>query len=109
MLNGHVSSGQAGPAADGNGFKLGGNHVPAVHVVTNSYSMTNDTCGYTLNNNTAQPKITGSGANGNKSGAFCNLTNVTGTVTIAMTGAQAITAVRVTNAAAGASTLPAVH
>ncbi len=108
-LNGHLANGTSGPAADGNGFKLGGNHVPAVHVVTNSYSMTNDTCGYTLNNNTAQPRITGSGANGNKTGAFCSLTNVTGTVTITMTGAQAITAQRVTNAAAGASTLPVVH
>ena len=71
--------------------------------------MTNDTCGFTLNNNTAQPKITGCGANGNKGTAFCSLTNVTGTVTITMTGAQAIAAARVTNAAAGASTLPAIH
>jgi hypothetical protein len=109
MLNGHLASGTAGPAADGNGFKLGGNHVPAVHVVTNSFSMTNDTCGFTLNNNTAQPKITGSGANGNKGQAFCSLTNVTGTVTITMTGAQAIAATRVTNAAANASNLPAIH
>ena len=109
MLNGHLADGTSGPAADGNGFKLGGNHVPAVHVVMNSFSMTNDTCGFTLNNNTAQPKITGSGANGNKGQAFCSLTNVTGTVTITMTGAQAITAARVTNAAAGASTLPAIH
>lgn len=109
MLNGHTSSGTKGPAADGNGFKLGGDHVPAVHVVTNSFSMTNDSCGFTLNNNTAQPKITGSGANGNKGDAFCSLTNVTGTVTITMTGAQAITAARVTNAAANASSLPAIH
>lgn len=109
MLNGHLANGTSGPAADGNGFKLGGNNVPAVHVVTNSFSMTNDTCGFTLNNNTAQPRITGSGANGNKGQAFCSLTNVTGTVTITMTGAQAITAARVTNAAAGASNLPAIH
>jgi len=108
MLNGHISDGTKGPAADGNGFKLGGNHVPAVHVVTNSFSMTNDTCGFTLNNNTAQPKLTGCGANGNKGTAFCELTNVTGTVTITMTGAQAITAARVTNAAAGTSSLPAI-
>jgi pectate disaccharide-lyase len=108
MLNGHISSGTKGPAADGNGFKLGGNNVPGIHVVTNSFSMTNDTCGFTLNNNAAQPRVTGCGVNGNKS-TFCDGLTHSGDVTITMTGAQAIAAVRVTNAAAGASTLPAIH
>ena len=110
MLNGHTSNGTKGPAADGNGFKLGGNHVPAVHVVTSSFSMTNDTCGFTLNNNTASPKVTGCGLNGNLTtkDPWCGITH-TGDVTVTMTGAQAVMAARVTNAAAGASTLPAIH
>ena len=108
-LNGHLASGTKGPASDGNGFKLGGNNVPAVHIVTSSFAMTNDTCGFTLNSNAAQPRITGSGANGNKTGTFCGLTNVTGTVTITMTGAAATTAQRLTNVAAGMSTLPPVQ
>jgi hypothetical protein len=108
MLNGHTTSGQKGPAADGNGFKLGGNNTPAVHVVTSSFSMNNDTCGFTLNNNASQPRVTACGVNGNKS-TWCDGLQHSGDVTITMTGAQAIAAQRVTNAAAGASTLPAIH
>ena len=108
MLNGHTANGQKGPAADGNGFKLGGNNVPAVHKVTNSFALTNDTCGFTLNNNTATPSVTGCGVFGNKS-TWCGITH-TGDVTITMTtGATAITLPRVTNAAAGASTLPTIR
>jgi hypothetical protein len=108
MLNGHTASGMMGPAADGNGFKLGGNNVPAVHLVTNSFAMTNDTCGFTLNSNTAQPRVTACGVNGNRS-TWCGGLQHSGDVTITMTGAQAIAAQRVTNAAAGASTLPAIR
>ena len=108
MLNGHTASGQKGPAADGNGFKLGGNNTPAVHVVTNSFAMTNDTCGFTLNNNASQPRVTACGVNGNKS-TWCDGLQHSGDVTIMMTGSMAITAPRVTNAPAGASTLPAIH
>ena len=108
MLNGHISSGTKGPAADGNGFKLGGDKVPAVHKVTNSFAMTNDTCGFTLNSNTAQPQVTGCGVNGNKTGTFCDGLTHSGDITITMTGAAAITAARLTNVAAGASTLPPI-
>ena len=107
MLNGHTAAGMKGPDADGNGFKLGGNRVPAVHVVSNSFAMTNDTCGFTLNSNTATPKVTACGVNGNKS-TWCDGLQHSGDVTVTMTGAQAIAAPRVTNAAAGASTLPAI-
>ena len=65
MANGQTSTGMRGVNADGNGFKLGGNGVPAVHVVTDSFSMGNRTCGYTLNNNTATPNVSDSGALGN--------------------------------------------
>jgi hypothetical protein len=108
MLNGHLASGTKGPAADGNGFKLGGDKVPAVHKVTNSFAMTNDTCGFTLNSNTAQPQVTACGVNGNKTGTFCDGLTHSGDITITMTGANAITAARLTNVAAGASTLPPI-
>jgi hypothetical protein len=92
MANGRTSTGMQGPNADGNGFKLGGNGVPAVHVVTRSFSMGNRTCGYTLNNNTATPNVSDSGALGNNPDT-CNIT-LRNRVTITMTAAQAIAAQR---------------
>ena len=80
---------------DGNGFKLGGNHVPAVHVVTRSFAMGNRTCGYTLNNNTATPNVSDSGALGNNPDT-CSIT-LRNRVTITMTAAQAIAAQRDAN------------
>jgi pectate disaccharide-lyase len=103
MLNGQTSTGKTGPAADGNGFKLGGNHVPAVHKVTNSFAMSNNTCGFTLNNNTAQPMVTGCGVNLNQS-TWCDGLAHSGDVTITMTGAQAVAAQRDAN-----GNLPPIH
>ena len=108
MLNGHTAAGLRGPAADGNGFKLGGNNVPAVHVVTNSFAMTNDTCGFTLNNNTASPRVTACGVIGNAS-TWCDGLQHSADVAVTMTGAMAIAAQRVTNASPGASTLPPIR
>ena len=95
MANGRTSTGMQGANADGNGFKLGGNHVPAVHVVTGSFAMGNRTCGYTLNNNTATPNVSDSGALGNNPDT-CGIT-LRNRVTITMTAAQAIAAQRDAN------------
>jgi len=102
MANGRTSTGMQGANADGNGFKLGGNGVPAVHVVTRSFAMGNRTCGYTLNNNTATPNVSDSGALGNNPDT-CNIT-LRNRVTITMTAAQAIAAQRDAN-----GNLPAVQ
>jgi hypothetical protein len=102
MANGQTSTGMRGVNADGNGFKLGGNGVPAVHVVTGSFSMGNNACGYTLNNNTATPNVSNSGALGNHPDT-CTIT-IRNRVTITMTAAEAIAAQRDAN-----GNLPAVQ
>lgn len=102
MANGQTSTGMRGVNADGNGFKLGGNGVPAVHVVTGSFAMGNNRCGYTLNNNTATPNVSDSGALGNNPDT-CSIT-IRNRVTITMTAAQAIAAQRDAN-----GNLPAVQ
>ncbi len=102
IANGQTSTGMKGAQSDGNGFKLGGNGVPAVHVVTRSFAMGNVKCGYTLNNNTATPDVSGSGALANNPDT-CSIT-IRNRVTITMTAAQAIAAQRDAN-----GNLPAVQ
>ena len=99
---GQTSTGMKGAQSDGNGFKLGGNGVPAVHVVTRSFAMGNLKCGYTLNNNTATPNVSDSGALANNPDT-CSIT-IRNRVTITMTAAQAIAAQRDAN-----GNLPAVQ
>ena len=102
IANGQTSTGMKGANSDGNGFKLGGNGVPAVHVVTRSFAVGNVKCGYTLNNNTATPDVSDSGALANNPDT-CSIT-IRNRVTITMTAAQAIAAQRDAN-----GNLPAVQ
>ena len=101
MANGQTSTGMRGANADGNGFKLGGNGVPAVHVGDRLVRHGQRRCGYTLNNNTATPNVSDSGALGNNPDT-CSIT-IRNRVTITMTAAQAIAAQRDAN-----GNLPAV-
>jgi len=102
IANGQTSTGMKGANSDGNGFKLGGNFVAAVHVVTRSFAVGNVKCGYTLNNNTATPDVSDSGALANNPDT-CGIT-IRNRVTITMTAAQAIAAQRDAN-----GNLPAVQ
>jgi hypothetical protein len=99
FMNGHTGAGYKGPAADGNGFKLGGapnagdaNMGGAVHRVTNSFAFENDACGFTRNNNPQVPTLATCGGQGNTKGLLCTLTATTTTTT--MTGAAAKAVVR---------------
>jgi hypothetical protein len=100
FANGVTSTGQRGPEADGNGFKLGGapdsgdpNMGGAVHRVTNSFAFDNSSCGFVRNNNPSTPTVSMSGARNNSGGDFCNLTG-SGNITITETAAQGRAAVR---------------
>ena len=76
FLNGTTSRG-SGPSGDGNGFKLGGEPAGAgqghaAHVVRGNSAFENESCGFTLNNNTMTPNVTQCGVadNGND---YCDI------------------------------------
>jgi hypothetical protein len=93
FLSGETSTGFQGPAADGNGFKLGGapdsgdpNMGGAVHVVRSSFAFDNNRCGFTRNNNPQNPSVSMSGER-NNGGSSC--ITPSSPVSFTMTGAQA--------------------
>ncbi|MET0792288.1 MAG: right-handed parallel beta-helix repeat-containing protein [Polyangiaceae bacterium] len=97
FLNGKGVNG-SNPAGDGNGFKLGGKPTSAgeggaVHLVKNSFSFENLTCGYTQNSNPDVPMLTGCGAKDNKTD-YCQTLSKSGEVSMTMSAADAKAAKR---------------
>jgi hypothetical protein len=88
FLNGKLVSGGGTSNGDGNGFKLGGAGGGAAHKVSNCFSMENNACGYTRNNNTEVPVLSQCGGRSDGKGEYCSLTNPS-PVSFSMTAAQA--------------------
>jgi hypothetical protein len=91
----------AGSASNGNGFKMGGNKVPAAHMMMNLFSFDNNgngghkaDWGFTNNSNPTPMTCTGCGALNNTGGAFQTILH-TGDVAIPnITSAKAAAAKR---------------
>jgi hypothetical protein len=96
FLNGTTSRG-SNPGGDGNGFKLGGRPAgpgqgDAPHRATNNSAFENQSCGFTLNNNTRTPVVTQCGVarNGND---YCEI-DCNPDYAVTITGSRAKTVAR---------------
>ncbi len=97
--NGNVS--QSNPDGDGNGFKLGGKPPPgegyASHIVTGCAAFDNEACGFTLNNNTADPVLSDCAVGSNGNGDYCDGASCSNDSSTSMTTSQGIAAQRDSN------------
>ncbi len=100
----------AGTMSNGNGFKMGGNSVPAAHVMMNCFGFDNNgngghkaDWGFTNNSNPSTITCTGCGAWNNMGGAFQSIAHTGDVMYTSVTAAKAAAAKRTATGA-----LPAI-
>jgi pectate disaccharide-lyase len=107
FLNGSTSRGSS-PSGDGTGFKLGGRangpgQGGAAHVVNGCSAFENQSCGFSLNNNTEEPTLSECGVADNDDGDYCDLDCASDSA-VTISGSAAKTAQRNSD-----GSLPSIH